>query len=881
MKSYTSKLLALAALGLASFGFTARAALPLANTPIGNQAKATYTDDSGVVREVFSNTVVTRVTQVYALDLTQDNSRLATPGSQVYFAHTVTNNGNGQDIINLVRTPGGAFSLLPLAIYPDTNRDGLPDSFTAITATPSLAPGEQYSFVIAGIVAASATVGQTATVSVVATSAGDVAATDTNTDTVTITNNAVMQVTKAIDRPSGPPGTTPIKYTITYTNTGNSSATNFTITDTIPTNMTYIAGSARWSVIPSTTLTDTNAADNQSGIIYDFNVTTANEATFVIASVAPGQSGFVTFTVGVDAGTAPGIIPNTAVYAFTSGGAQGPFNTNTVPFLVTQVAGVTLTPPAPVANAEAGDTVPFTNVLVNTGTGTDTFDITITGNNYPSGTTFQLFQSDGNTPLTDSNGNGTPDTGPVVAGGTYNIILKAILPGNATAGGPYTVTKLATSTFNPTVTDDADDVLTTILGASVDLTNNVALPAVGLGAGAQSGNANATVIVNNSTNPGTTTTFTLVVNNTGPNPDTYNLLADDDGTFGTVNDLPAGWTIVFKNAAGTVVTNTGTIANGANATFTAEIFVPAGTTPGVRDIYFRSLSLVTNAGDSIRDSVTVNTVRSISIQSDNVGQTFPGGSIVYEHIITNNGNINEGSSGGANVNASAIAFSLANNLSAIGFNAILYYDAPASGTPGSLDSADSVITGGLSAVQNAGIAPGAQVRLFVKVFAPLGSPDSAVNVTTVTLTTSGGAIDGVAAPAPQVNTDTTTVIRGDLSIVKEQAIDLNADGSIGGGEGPFVTTQLSAPPGAVIIYRITVTNTGSADATTIVVNDTVPSNTTYYKVGAQGDATIVGGTTATIGAQPANGATGNFVFNVGTLAPLETSVITFGAQIDD
>jgi trimeric autotransporter adhesin len=858
--------------------FSARAAAPLVDTPIGNQAKATYTDDSGVAREVFSNTVITKVTQIYALDLQQDNTRIATPGSQVYFPHTVTNLGNGPDTISLTAADTGTVSLTGLAIYPDANQDGLPDNFITITTTGSLAAGGSFHFVVSGIVPPSATATQTGGVTVVANSSDILntpTATDTNNDSFTVTNDAVLQVNKSISVSSGLPGLTPVKYTITYTNTGNSAATNVTISDLIPTGMTYVANSARWSVIPSTTLTDADKTDNQTGIIYDENVTTPGAATYVIANVGVGQSGFVTFEVSVNTGIPPQVIPNTAQYSFTSGGAKGPFNSNTVPFTVIQVPGVTLTPPTDIPTANAGDTVSWTNVLVNTGTGTDTFDITITGNTFPVGTTFQIFQADASTPMVDSNGNGIPDTGPVAAGATYNVIMKAVLPGSANGnngGAGFTVTKLATSTFDPGTKDDAIDKLVTIAGAGVDLTNNTV---GGLGVGLNSGDNNVSIIVNNPTNPGTITTFTLVVKNTGPNPDTFNLLADKDGAFGSVNDLPAGWTVTFKDSGGTVVSNTGVIASLANKTFTAAIFVPAGSLPSTKDIYFQSKSPVTAAGDIIHDAVAVNTVRNISIQTDNVGQTFPGGAVVYEHLLTNNGNVTEGTNGGGGT--SALTLTHIDNLSAGGFSSVIYYDADGNGA---LTASDPVLVSGLAVVKPAGLAPGEQIRLFVKTFAPLGAADGAVNVTTVTVTTTG-VINLIAAPAVVVNTDTTSVIRGDLAILKEQAIDTNKNGVIDALELPFVTTQLSAPPGAVIIYKITVTNSGSANATGITVNDSVPANTTYFATGSQGVAGISGsGTVNSVDASPANGGVGAFLFNVGTLAPTQSSTMTFGAQIN-
>lgn len=875
MKTRKLKLVALAAFALATLGAALYAAPPLVNTPIGNQAKATYTDDSSVIREVFSNTVVTRVSQIYALDLTQDNTRLATPGSQVFFPHTVTNLGNGNDIIDLTAVNAGAVSLTGLNIYPDANQDGLPDDYNPISVTTSLAAGAEFHFVVVGVVPPSATATQVAEVTVTATSQNDGLATDTNSDTVTVTTDAVLQVNKAINTPSGVPGTK-ATYTITYTNTGNTAATDFTLSDKIPTGMTYVADSARWSVIPSTVLSDDDVVD-QSGIIYDYNQTTAGEATFVVATVNPGQSGFVTFEVEVNAGQAPGVISNIAKYEFESNGSKGPFSSNNVPFTVIQVAGVDLEGDV-VALASAGSTVTFTNVLTNTGTGIDTFDITVptagaAGNNFPIGTTFQLLQSDGSTPMTDSTGNGIADTGPVAPGATYNVVLKANLPNNA-SGGPFTATKTATSTFDTSVKDTGDDVLTLITGASVDLTNDVALPgaAASDGLGFESGDNNGSIIRINNANPGTTTTFTLMVNNTGPTADSFNLLADKDGTFGTVNDLPTGWTVAFKSA-GTVVSNTGVIQPGAHKEIKAEVFVPAGSPPVLQDIYFRTRSPVSGAVDSIRNAVQVNTIRNISLQIDNVGQTFPGGSVVYTHKLTNNGNVTEGNAG-----PSVITLTHLDTLSGSGFTSVVHYDLNGDGI---LDAGDPVVVDDLHAVKAAGLIPGEAITLFVKVFAPLGAADGASNATTLTGTTTGGDITGVSIPAPVVNVDTTNVVRGDLSIIKTQAIDEDADGTI---DTAYTVNQVNAPPGAVIRYRITVKNEGSLDATGITVNDAVPANTTYLNVAPGIAATVTGdGDAMAVTTEPANAAVSGsaLLFTIGTLAPTEAAVIDFSVKINE
>lgn len=863
------KLITILTLAVAS----ALGAAPSVNTPIGNTAKATYTDDSGVTRQVVSNTVVTRVSQVYALDLVNDNNKIATLGSQVYYSHSVKNEGNGPDTFTLAAAnTGGDFNLNNLAIYPDTNQDGNPDNFTPITSSTELAIGESFYFVVSGTVPSTGVAAtDDSVVTVTATSVGDNTQSDTNTDTVTLTNDAVMQVNKSISVPSGTPGTTAV-YTITYTNNGNSTAAPFTITDPIPAGMTYTAGSARWSVSGATALSDATGGTSidPTGIEYAF---TAGEAIFEIASVAPGASGFVRFTVTVDADQAPGVLLNTADFEFTSNTTDRTGSSNTVPFTVIQVAGVTLTPPAAIASASAGATVKWNNALVNTGTGIDTFDITISGNNFPSGTTFQLLQSDGLTPMTDSNGNGIPDTGPVAIDGTYAVFIEANLPSDAPNGeGPYNVTKVATSSFDDSVDDDAIDVLTTINGASVDLTNNAALGDVGV---LGTGSTGATIVVTNSANPGTTTSFMLYVNNTGPSSDTFSLLADDDATFGSVNDMPSGWTVIFRDGVGgPIITNTGSIASLGSKLVIAEVQVPAGYSPGDVSVYFKAESPTSGALDTIRDVVSVNEVRAISIQTDNIGQTFPGGSVVYSHIVSNNGNVTEG--GNAN---SEIAFSLGNVPAGNGWTTTIHYDADNDGV---LDNNELPITGNLHTFTGlgAGLAKGTNIRLFVKVIAPLGASDGATLATTLTATTTntGGSTFVTAAPAAVSNTDTTNVVRGDLTILKEQAISLDNNATL---DTAFTTGQVSAPPGAAIVYRITVTNVGSSDATAISVNDTVPANTTFY-TDATYLPTITGGSVANFSA-PANGAAAPAAisFNVGTLTPTQTSVMIFRVLIDN
>ena len=375
----------------------------------------------------------------------------------------------------------------------------------------------------------------------------------------------------------------------------------------------------------------------------------------------------------------------------------------------------------------------------------------------------------------------------------------------------------------------------------MDLTNNSALPGAP-GAGA----TGATIITTNNANPGTTTRFTLFVNNTSASGDTYNLSA---------TGLLPGWTVVFRDAASTVITNTGVVAGAGNKQVFADVTIPAGqaaiVAPG-QSIAFTATSPSTGATDLKTDAVIVNTVRSVVLTPNNIGQVFPGGSVVYTHTITNTGNVTE----------TNIALTLAES-QATGFTSIVYIDTNNNNV---VDTPPDTVAGTIS------LAPGASLQLLVKVTAGSGVGIGLVDTTTLTATTTG-TINAIVAPPVVIAADATTVIAGNLVLLKEQALDANCDGT---ADTAFVTATITtgAIPGACIRYRITATNNGNANVTGLVVSDSTPAATTYTNVVAAATVPV-----STITA-PANGAIGTVSANVGTLTPSASVVLTFGVKIN-
>jgi uncharacterized repeat protein (TIGR01451 family) len=842
---------------LAAWGGAPAQAAPPAGTPIGNQATATYVDATSTTYTVTSNPVITIVQQVASFTLTANGSRTAAPGAQAVFPHVLTNTGNGTDTFALTATNlgGDNFDLTSLTLYVDADGNGVPDNFTPVVSTGPLAAGASYRFVAVGSVPGTQLAGDIARLRVNAVSGFDAASTAFNDDQVTVTGNAVINVTKAINLPSGNSPSGPYTYTLTYTNSGNSTASGVRLTDLVPAGMSYVAGSARWSVTGASALTDADSTDAQgtspNTIRYDQNVATPGAVTAIVNQVPPGQSGSVTFQVNVNAGLAPQVINNSARFAYNDGVANvGPFYTNLAPFTVNRTVSLTFAGQT-VASALQGGIVTFTNHLVNTGNGADVFNITYATGSFPAGSTFTLYQSNGVALLSDSNLDGIPDTGPLAAGASYDVVLKVQLPPGAT-GGPFTATKTARSVADPLVSGTANDVLTAIVPNSVDLTNNSALPgAPGAGPGPE-----VAAVVSNSVNPGNTTRFTLVVNNTSAQGDDYDLLASTVSSFASVT-LPAGWTVTFRNVANTVITNTGVVPAGGNATFYADVTVPAGASAATTALYFRSRSPVTGAQDIIHDQVVVSVVRSLTLVPTGSAQVIPGGFVVYTHTLTNTGNVLEGNGVGSLV-------TLTRTDTQAGWSSAIYWDTNGSGV---FDAGDQPLS---DLVTAGGLAPGASVRLFVQVFSPAGAPLGQLNTTTVTATTTNLAY-AAPVPAPAVVTDGTTIINGQLTITKMQCMDRDCNGV---EDSTFTSVNLAfgAVPGACIRYQITVTNIGTTAVTGVVVNDATPANT----VGSNGASATSSVGSITV---PADGTAGTVTATVGTLGPGASAVIRFSVKI--
>ncbi|HEX4822851.1 MAG TPA: hypothetical protein VFV19_00915 [Candidatus Polarisedimenticolaceae bacterium] len=273
-----------------------------ATTAITNQAHVTFQDTNGNPLSQNSNTVTTIVSQVGGVDVAPNNGPITlAPGTTHYFPHTVTNTGNYDDYANLTAVSAGAW---PVAIYRDVNNNGTYEAGTDVLLTDS--PGDPDSIPDSGLLANDGLMHILIAVTVPAGTpdgTGDVTTTtgvsvfdgtknDTATDTINVTSPNVSVVKSVAPVGNQPPGTV-LTYTVVVTNNGTSAASNVILTDPIPANTTYNAGTITYNAAARTDGAD---ADNA-----DYNVTNAGQITVNVGTLAAsGGTATVTFRVHIN-----------------------------------------------------------------------------------------------------------------------------------------------------------------------------------------------------------------------------------------------------------------------------------------------------------------------------------------------------------------------------------------------------------------------------------------------------------------------------------------------------------------------------------------------------------------------------------------------------
>jgi len=295
MKRYMDAL-KLSAVLMVALSATAYAVGTPAGTVITTTVTVTY-EDSGANPFSTNASVTTTVSQVAAVQTAPDNSSNVVAGETVCYPHTVINLGNGTDNFEITASSTQGWTV---TLYEDINNNGAYDAGIDVLLddddsdttpdTGNLAADDSLRIIVCIQVPGAAPDATVDVTTVTATSDFD-GTNESATNTATVATPSIA-VTKSVSPPGNQaPGTT-LTYTIVVTNTGTGTASNVLLTDPIPANTTYVAGTLTQDAAARTDIADGDNAD--------WNATTANTLTMTIGTLAGSASTTIEFQVIID-----------------------------------------------------------------------------------------------------------------------------------------------------------------------------------------------------------------------------------------------------------------------------------------------------------------------------------------------------------------------------------------------------------------------------------------------------------------------------------------------------------------------------------------------------------------------------------------------------
>ncbi len=580
--------------------------IPPGTAGMTHTALVTATSSISVGLEVTA-TDITTVTFTAGVLLEPDNFSLADPGEVVTYMHTLTNTG---DIAS-------SYSLSAVSDL------GWPITYTM--NTPVLAPLATYPVIVTVTVPGGATPGQEDVTTITATSDVDNGVEDSATDTTRI--RQIHDLAFFPDNSGFGQEGTVVSYTHTLSNTGNGpddfdltiSSSNGWGTAVVPVSVTLQPGEATQvvanltipggtagmvdtmvvtatstispafsaSVMDTTTVTaepgdngvllePNNTASGLAGslIFYNHVITnTSSQAyTFEIVAqssngwftlpsptfpmtltLAPGESAPVEVNMNIPGATPAGTM-DTMVVTATAVISPSIFDTaiNVTTVLTEQVAGVDIAPDY-AQIAMPGDSLVYTHTLTNLGNDFDTFTVTVGSDQ---GWTVSANQSSVS----------------LFAGQQSEILVTVNVPPGAISGTVDTTTVLATSGFDPAVSDTALDVTTVMTETT--------------------GGGGVSITPDNSANgaPGETLQYGHSVNNLGSSTETYNL---------SVNSSE-GWSVFVNPGSIQILGNS-------SRNVTVTVMIPGTATDGTVDVTTVTATALSDPGitDSATDTTTV------------------------------------------------------------------------------------------------------------------------------------------------------------------------------------------------------------------------------------------------------------------------------------
>ena len=505
-----------------------------------------------------------------------DSSDPVAPGGNLTYTVTVTNNG-------------------PSTATDVTLTDTLPGGVTFVSATPdqgSCSGAATVTCNLGTIISATSTA---VTIAVTPTTAGTItnsaSVTANETDLNTGNNSATQTTTVALgpdlsitmtDSADPVAAGENLTYTVAVTNNGPSTATDVTLTVTLPSGVTFVSATP-----------DQGSCSGAATVTCNLGTIISATSTAVTITVTPTTAGTITNSASV---TANETDPNTGN------------NSATQTTTVILVADLSITKTDSADPVAMGGNLTYTVTVTNNGPSTAT-DVTLT-DTLPGGVTFASAipsqgTCSGTATVTCALGS--------ISSATSTAVTIAVTP--TTVG---TITNSAGVTANETDpntgNNSATQTTTVILAADLSITKTDSADPVAVG-----GNL----------------TYTVTMTNNGPSAATDVTLTDTlPGGVTFVSAMPSQGTC---SGTATVTCALGTISSGASATVAIVV------TPTTAGTITNSASVTANETDpdtanNFTTQTTVALAADISVtKTDSADPLAVGGNLTYTLAVTNNG----------------------------------------------------------------------------------------------------------------------------------------------------------------------------------------------------------------------------------------------------
>ena len=358
-----------------------------------------------------------------SISIVSDSEATVKPGDTAVFSHVVTNNGNAPTVVEL-----GAVSLqgwsatfwdsTGTSLLTDTNGNGSVD-------TGAIAPGATLRIKVKVEIPASTPTQTNDEVTVTASSASNSSITDNVLDRIYA--GFVVSFKKDQEKTASPGVTVPYYRQVILN-----------LTDSAITIDVSAVSDHGWSV---EVREDTNCDDSpDTGPITEVNVPAGASTCLITYVSVPGSAAWGTTDV------------TTTTVTFGSPTIEIPV------YSTTHVDDIFTLEPDLDGSQGAGETILYEHTISNNQGVADVFDIAASSSE---GWQVALLESDGVTPLTDSDGDAIPDSGSIAPyGGTYTFKVRITIPLSATFNTIDYTTTAAASSLTPTESRAALDTTT-------------------------------------------------------------------------------------------------------------------------------------------------------------------------------------------------------------------------------------------------------------------------------------------------------------------------------------------------------------------------------------------------------------------------------------